>query len=47
MTWEYKCLNLKKIPGMTLENKLNEWGADGWELVCVVDGYATLKRAKV
>jgi hypothetical protein len=47
--WEYKCLNANKIPGMALENKLNEYGREGWEVVCMTlhgkdHGYVTLKR---
>ena len=44
LRWEYKADNLKKIPGMALENKMNERGQEGWEFVAVADNYAIFNR---
>lgn len=43
---EYKALNLKKIPGMTLETTLNKYGVDGWRVVAQVDNYVVLMRER-
>lgn len=42
--WEYRARNLKKVPGIALENDFNKLGAEGWEFVAVADGYAIFKR---
>jgi hypothetical protein len=43
--FEFKALNLKKVPGMALENELNEWGARGYEVRCTThDHYVVLQR---
>jgi|688.fasta_scaffold1946295_2 hypothetical protein len=45
MKWEYKIIEVSRDqlltlrPGMpTLETKINQFGAEGWELVSVFDG---------
>ena len=35
MKWEYKMIIAK---GYLSEEQLNEFGADGWELICVIPG---------
>jgi len=46
--WEYKVLDSFSIhPPSTLENVLNQWGQQGWELVCWTTLYSSsviLKR---
>lgn len=42
--WEYRARNLKKVPGMALENDFNEHGAAGWEFQAVAGDYAIFKR---
>lgn len=40
-TWEYATAMLVSH---ALQQILNQWGSDGWELVCVVDNVAYFKR---
>ena len=40
--WEYATAPLITH---ALQQILNQWGSDGWELVCVVDNVAYFKRA--
>jgi hypothetical protein len=40
-TWEYQTLD---AAGTIPTGDLNRLGADGWELVTIVDGQAVLKR---
>lgn len=40
-TWEYATAMLVSH---ALQQILNQWGGDGWELVCVVDNVAYFKR---
>ena len=42
--FEYVARNLKKIIGPGLERDLNKHGREGWEAVCVADGYIVFKR---
>jgi len=39
--WEYATAPLISH---ALQQILNQWGSDGWELVCVVDNVAYFKR---
>ena len=39
-TYEYK---VEHLPYPAILH-LNEWGSDGWELVCVIDGEYIFKR---
>lgn len=39
--WEYATVPLISH---ALQQILNQWGADGWELTCVVDDVAYFKR---
>ena len=41
--WEYATAPLVSH---TLQQSLNQWGEDGWELVTVVDNVAFFKRPK-
>ena len=41
--WEYATTPLVSH---ALQQILNQWGDDGWELVCVVDNVAYFKRPK-
>lgn len=40
-TWEYATAPLISH---ALQQILNQWGSQGWELVCVVDNVAYFKR---
>lgn len=42
--WGYKALNLGRVMGPMMQGQLNELGAEGYEAVCVVEGYLILKR---
>ncbi|MGH9320286.1 MAG: hypothetical protein ACRD3V_10425 [Vicinamibacteria bacterium] len=42
--WEYLARNLKKVPGMALEDDFNSHGKKGWEFVAVASDYAIFKR---
>lgn len=44
--FEHKALNLKRVAGMSLEDRLNELGEDGYEAVCSAGNYLILKRLK-
>lgn len=44
-TWEYRARNLKKVPGIALEDDFNKFGQEGWEFVAVAEGYAVFKRS--
>lgn len=38
--WKYGVCDLGREVGPAQANHLNCWGTDGWELVCVSDGFA-------
>lgn len=42
--WEYRCRNLKKVLGASMETDFNEHGAAGWEFCAVAGDYAVFKR---
>jgi hypothetical protein len=46
MQWEYRKISLNERPRRTTDiDLLNDFGGDGWQLVCVLDnGVAYLKR---
>lgn len=41
MKWEYNVISLSKFlnsdDDLTVQEQLNKYGADGWELVCVLE----------
>lgn len=43
MKWEYSVIATSGIEAIT-QNRLNEFGGEGWELVAVYDGFLYLKR---
>jgi hypothetical protein len=54
MKWEYKVVNIKGVDMGSIQNKLNDLGKEGWELVCAVvesavfyDNYVIMKRPLV
>ena len=39
MKYEYKVVNIVKFKIDKVAYELNQYGKDGWKLVCVVSGY--------
>jgi hypothetical protein len=42
--YEYLARNLKKVPGMALEDDFNKHGQKGWRFVAVAQDYAIFIR---
>jgi len=42
--WEYKIVYWKSYGAEDLENEMNRWGQDGWELAGIVEAFANEQR---